>query len=581
MNAPMVPRRASCPDCRRFEESLGAPDWSKITRWIDAIDLTRPPDAILHAACASLKQTLSADRTSILLPIGNRALHILACSNQRHRGDLLIAFDLYPELVFVLERHQPLVIPDVRTSDILRPVLHLISRTPIRSITAVPSVLSGLPTILRMTSTSRRFEQHDLRMIKAANHVLQHLTDLKDLNLMEGSSWKTMLLESADLVVDVLPDGRVFRVHGEPNRVFGTPRANLLGRPIGQVDPHGIGGLAGDLISRLVEEQPTTRTDQAAIAGNQSRRARLWGMRIDSLIPFVRLAVQRVPGSQASVGQPGPAVGAEISGDRASRERQLRNNLSRNVRALENAEARIAELEEQKSRFLASAAHELKTPLTIAQSYLEILTTDLAQGLSDEQLSFIQTAYSNVQRLRKLVTDLVDLAAIEGGEISLTIERTEVVPVIESIVEELSPLAGQSGITIQHESVEGLPAARADGIRLRQVLYNLLDNALKYMPGPGAVTVASFKEGDSVVIEVRDRGIGVPEQLLKRIFDPFFRAPRPVEERTEGSGLGLAVSRRIVSALGGSISAQNRPQGGCTFRVAVPRWPECYVKPDA
>jgi len=397
---------------------------------------------------------------------------------------------------------------------------------------------------------------------------------------MESSSWKTILLQSADLVVDALPDGRVFRVHGQPNLVIGKPQANLLGRPIGQVDLHGIGGLARELISRLLGGQPTIRRNPPLIVTNESTRVRLWAMRVDSLIPFVRLAVQRVPSSQASPGKSGRAVGGDISSDRSSRERQLRNNLSRNVKALENAEARIAELEKQKSQFLASAAHELKTPLTIAQSYLEILTTDLAQGLSDEQLNFMQTAYSNVQRLRKLVTDLIDLAAIEGGEISLAIEQTEVGPIIESIVEELGPLASQSGITIRHESIEGLPAARADGIRLRQVLYNLLDNALKYMPGPGTITIASFEEGDSVVIEVRDLGIGIPEQFLKRIFDPFFRAPRPVEARTEGSGLGLSISRRIVSALGGSISAQNRPEGGSTFRVAVPRWPECYVKPD-
>jgi len=373
-------------------------------------------------------------------------------------------------------------------------------------------------------------------------------------------------------------------VLGRPEEVLGRPAAALVGERLASLDR-----LARGQLGRLLESGGIPETLAGRLAADGPARVTVgdleaWLALLPSLIPRYRVAVVGRGTRPPDTEDPGGATAATGAGEpaatgRSERERRLREALDRNLRALDAARLRVEELEEQKTRFLASAAHELKTPLTVLQSYLEILTTDLSRGMSEEQMSFIQTAYTNVLRLRKLVMDIVDLAALEGGEISLSIGRTAVVPLVRELVAEIEPLAAQAGLTIRVTAEPGLPDVRADAGRLGQILRNLLDNALKYTPAPGSIEVAVFREGDSVVIEVRDTGVGIPDAYLQKIFEPFFRVPRALEDRREGSGLGLAVTRRIIAAQGGRLSVSNRPEGGSAFRVSLPRWPECYVTP--
>jgi signal transduction histidine kinase len=260
--------------------------------------------------------------------------------------------------------------------------------------------------------------------------------------------------------------------------------------------------------------------------------------------------------------------------DAQKREERMRTTLRRQIEELEQAHRHLEELEELKSHFLAASSHELKTPLTIVQSYLEILTSDLSEGLSEQQLAFVQIAHEAVLRLRHLVSDLVDLAALESGQIPLNIQRVEIASLVRRVVEEMQPMAAKAGVTLTARIPERVGAVRADPQRILQVLQNLTDNALKYTQTSGSVALEIGQKVDTVDIRVCDTGAGIPAEKLPYIFDPFVRGERTASGERAGSGLGLAICQRIMSALGGKLQVDSLAGQGSVFSASLPRWPE-------
>lgn len=223
-------------------------------------------------------------------------------------------------------------------------------------------------------------------------------------------------------------------------------------------------------------------------------------------------------------------------------------------------------------RLVSVWAHELKTPLTVVQSYLEILTNDLDDGLSEEQLSFLQITKKSVMRLRRLVLDLVDLIGFRSGHLSIEPTTVDVAELLETITAELAPLASSAGIELVHERPAVRVAIRADGDRVGQILRNLLDNAMKFTAEGGRVTVRTRVEREWVIIDVEDTGVGIPTGDLERIFEEFVQLEREAPRRRQrGSGIGLAISRRIAEAHGGTIEVASEPGKGSVFSVRLPR----------
>ncbi|NOZ79310.1 MAG: HAMP domain-containing histidine kinase [Acidobacteria bacterium] len=418
-----------------------------------------------------------------------------------------------------------------------------------------------------------QFTPHDLHTIEGAAHLLEHLATDADAGEPRTASWRRLLVEFTDMAADVLADSTILRLWGHPERILGVHAGEATGNQLASLGPFA-GNTCADFFKNLAAT--AGHAAETAPVGIECNGLVIWLVRAGSLIPFYRLAVRRASSPVALGRQDKTRAGSEIS-----RQRQLQKNLARVIHELEDAQTTIDRLQVQRTEFVASAAHELKTPLTVAQSYLEILTSDLTEGMSSEQVSFVKIAYENVLRLKRLVKDLIDLAAIEGGEISLSIERVEITPIIESLTAELAAIAARRGVRLSAGCAPGLPAVRGDGGRIAQILRNLLDNALKYTPAPGLIVIRARQEGDGIVIDVEDTGIGIPTSLIDRVFDPFFRAPKPSGFLRDGSGLGLTISRRIVGALGGKLVAISRPEGGSIFRLTLPRWPESYARQDA
>ena len=253
-------------------------------------------------------------------------------------------------------------------------------------------------------------------------------------------------------------------------------------------------------------------------------------------------------------------------------EERLRRTIARNLEEMDELSRRLEEMDNERARFLAWSAHELKTPLTVIQSHLEILLEDLAEGLSHEQMEFLRIAHDATRRMRRMVLDLTDLAALQSGRMHLEIQRVSLEDTMAGVTRDLEPAARGAGVTLTRRPTR--LQVRGDRVRLEQILHNLLDNAIRFTPEGGRVELSATREGERAAIRVSDTGVGIPPDQLETVFEPFVQAGRPPEGRAKGSGLGLFVCRRIALALGGRIEAAARPAGGTVFTLWLPLWPE-------
>jgi two-component system sensor histidine kinase BaeS len=214
---------------------------------------------------------------------------------------------------------------------------------------------------------------------------------------------------------------------------------------------------------------------------------------------------------------------------------------------------------EQRRAMVNDVAHELRTPLTNIRSWLEAAQDDLAP--TDAQL--VDLLHEESVQLQHLIDDLSDLAAVDAGTLRVHPEPIRVRDVIEQVTD---AHRGTASVRLE-TSVDGDPVVRADPVRLRQVVGNLVSNAIRYTPPGGTVTVSAFQS----TITVRDTGIGISEDNLPRVFDRFWRADESRSRATGGSGLGLAITRKLVEAHGGTIGVESTPGRGTLFTVRLPR----------
>ena len=255
-------------------------------------------------------------------------------------------------------------------------------------------------------------------------------------------------------------------------------------------------------------------------------------------------------------------------------EKSLGSALAESALEIEMLQQRVSDLQDVGGHFLSAASHAIRNNLTVIQSYLEIIHTDLNDGLSDQQMSFLGVVYDNVLRLRSLVDDLVDVAALETGIVQLDLESTGVEQLIEEACGEMRPGAELGGLWLSFEIDGQLPPVAADGTRLREVLCRLLENAIRFTPPNGSIIVRAFAENHETVIEVNDTGVGIPSDGIGEIFDDFTQLHRKPGELRNGYGLGLAISRRLVEAFDGRLTVESTVGEGSTFRISLPAKPE-------
>ena len=230
----------------------------------------------------------------------------------------------------------------------------------------------------------------------------------------------------------------------------------------------------------------------------------------------------------------------------------------------------LRRLEQVRTEFVANVSHELRTPLTAIQGYLETL---LSGALEERQNArrFLEIVFRHTERLGRLLNDLTDLSNIELGRVSLKLAPTRLDEVIDTVLAIMGPKAASGQVGLSSRLPADLPSVLADRDRLVQVVLNLVDNAVKYTPEGGRVTVQARTAAEGQVeIDVMDTGIGIPPIDLPRITERFYRVDKARSRELGGTGLGLAIVKHLVFAHGGQLRIESEPGRGTTVHVALP-----------
>ncbi|HWD18051.1 MAG TPA: HAMP domain-containing sensor histidine kinase [Verrucomicrobiae bacterium] len=227
---------------------------------------------------------------------------------------------------------------------------------------------------------------------------------------------------------------------------------------------------------------------------------------------------------------------------------------------------RLREAFEQNRRFLADASHELRTPLTALRGELESVLPDAQPAPVRDRIG---SALEEVDRLAKIVETLFAISRLEAGEAQREWARFDLAQLATGTAEQMALLADDKGVAVECDAAPGVNV-EGDQARIKQVVVNLLDNAIKYTPAGGSIRLRVHALGQKAVMEVIDTGIGIPATALPHVFERFFRVDEARSRQVDGAGLGLAIVKSICAAHGGLVEVDSAEQRGSRFRVELP-----------
>ena len=227
------------------------------------------------------------------------------------------------------------------------------------------------------------------------------------------------------------------------------------------------------------------------------------------------------------------------------------------------------EVAKLKDDFVGLISHELRTPLSSIVGYLELMRDDDDEELTETQLQYLGVAERNAHRLLTLVGDLLFTAQVESGKFNLETHVQSMAPIVSAAADSARPAAARAGVNLRVEMVDG-GMVRGDSVRLGQACDNLISNAIKFTPSGGTVTVSLNGEARRVVVTVSDTGMGIPESEIDQLFLRFFRASTATRNAVPGVGLGLTITKAIVTAHGGEMSVRSVEGVGTNFSMMLP-----------
>lgn len=261
-----------------------------------------------------------------------------------------------------------------------------------------------------------------------------------------------------------------------------------------------------------------------------------------------------------------------MTGMSTEQTRQLGTGVNAIAARVRNDTVETKRLERVRSEFIGNVSHELRTPIFSVQGYLETLLDGAVDDISVRD-DFLRKAHHNVLRLHTLLTDLIEISRIESGEMRMSIRYFDIASFLRSIVEELMPTAEIAGIGLELRIMTGEPdvQVKGDRDRLKQVIVNLVENAIKYNRSDGSVSVVLETSPEGATISVSDTGIGIPPEDVGRIFERFYRVDRDRSRAVGGSGLGLSIVKHILEKHRARIRVSSTPGEGSTFSFTLQR----------
>jgi signal transduction histidine kinase len=327
---------------------------------------------------------------------------------------------------------------------------------------------------------------------------------------------------------------------------------DVLGKPAREALPEVVEQGFITLLDRVLETgEPFVGREVPVIL------ARSPGMAEERFVDFVYIPMVEADGSRSGVIAHGTDVTAHVQ---ARREAELARR-----------EAELAN--RAKSDFLAAMSHELRTPLNAIGGYVELLQMGIHGPVSDAQLAALSRVRTNQQHLLRLINDVLAFAKVEAGQLDLDIQPFSAAELLHTILPLVAPQAAAKRIALAVEDCTPELDVMGDVERVRQILLNLVGNAVKFTPPDGMVALSCRGVGDRAAFSVRDTGPGIPPEQQRSIFDPFVQVERRFSNPHEGVGLGLAISSDLAAAMDGTLEVESVPGEGSTFTLELPQAP--------
>src|SRR3989344_300694 len=238
---------------------------------------------------------------------------------------------------------------------------------------------------------------------------------------------------------------------------------------------------------------------------------------------------------------------------------------------LTRANEKLHELDQAKSSFISIVAHQLRTPLSGVKWTMNMILGETLGPLSVEQRSFLMKCYESNERMIILINDMLGADRIDSEKLKYHLVPTQILDLMDNVLFEMTSLISKKKLQMSVVNKDrSLPQVLIDTEKMRAVLQNLLENAVKYTPDGGKVEINYKVVGDFIQVTIRDTGIGIPEDERKNIFNRFFRAKNAVKIETDGSGLGLFIAHGIIEKHGGKIWFESNQEGGTAFHFTIP-----------
>ena len=235
-----------------------------------------------------------------------------------------------------------------------------------------------------------------------------------------------------------------------------------------------------------------------------------------------------------------------------------------------NSFERLAEANRMKSEFVGIVSHQLRSPLSNLKWATELLMSGKLGKTEEKQTEYFKILKENSDRMGELIKDLLIVSRIETAKLPIKKVEFSLEDLVKELIKEFRPFAQASNVEIEFQAKRNLPKIFADPSQIRLVIENLSDNAIRYIDGKGVVEIKVERQEKNLYLEIRDTGVGIPEEEQKYIFQKFFRSENVLKYQTQGSGLGLYISRAIIEKSGGKIGFKSEENKGSTFWFTLP-----------
>lgn len=372
------------------------------------------------------------------------------------------------------------------------------------------------------------------------------------------------LLEAApDAIFEVEQDGTIILLNAAAEGMFGYTRDELLGQLVEALIPDA---------ARATHQQHRARFHQFPSVRPMGAGLELLARRKDASTFPVEISLSPIRSAQ---GSRVIAIVRDITARKQSEEeinalhRQFTATLADTNRQLEIRNREVERANRLKSEFLASMSHELRTPLHTIIGFSDLLAEELKGPLNESQKRFVEHIRNDSRHLLELISDTLDLSKIEAGRLTLHPEEFNAADALAGWVEKLRPLANNKRQTMI-ETYNADLQVYADPLRLKEILYNLISNAIKFTADGGTICVEAQHAENGTVFRVTDTGIGIAESEHEAIFDKFYQLGATTKGVREGTGLGLAITKSLVEMHGGQIRVHSQPGAGSVFEFTLP-----------